>query len=204
MKSPSVVLSICATALLSQGCATAPPIHIAAANGQLDQVQRAAEKGTDLNLNSGNFGTPLHQAAINGHTGIAEWLLSQGAKIDSRSTAGTTPLYEAVHHEHEQMTQLLLAHNANPNLPNNDGFAPLHLSLSKTNRTHALTKRLLEAGADPNAVDEHGTPALCLAVDAFDLPVVEELRMSDPPVRLNCTAADGRQPSRASRPVSMS
>src|SRR5438552_174173 len=53
---------------------------------------------------------------------------------------------------------------------------------------------LLAAGADPNAVDEHGTPALCLAVDAFDLPVVEELRMSDPPVRLNCTAADGRTP----------
>ncbi|MFF1375999.1 HEAT repeat domain-containing protein [Streptomyces sp. NPDC058308] len=53
---------------------------------------------------------------------------------------------------------------------------------------------LLAAGADPDAVDEHGTPALCLAVDAFDLPVIEELRMADRPVRLNCVDADGRTP----------
>ncbi|MEW2574870.1 HEAT repeat domain-containing protein [Streptomyces syringium] len=52
----------------------------------------------------------------------------------------------------------------------------------------------LAAGADPDAVDEHGTPALCLAVDAFDLPVLEELMMSARPVRLNCTAADGHTP----------
>jgi hypothetical protein len=53
---------------------------------------------------------------------------------------------------------------------------------------------LLAAGADPDAVDEHGTPALCLAVDTFDLPVIEELKMSDRPVQLNCTAPDGRTP----------
>ncbi|WP_189382501.1 HEAT repeat domain-containing protein [Streptosporangium nondiastaticum] len=53
---------------------------------------------------------------------------------------------------------------------------------------------LLAAGADPDTVDEQGTPALCLAVDAFDLPVIEELMLSTPPVRLNCTAPDGRTP----------
>ncbi|GAA1222914.1 hypothetical protein GCM10009665_11440 [Kitasatospora nipponensis] len=34
---------------------------------------------------------------------------------------------------------------------------------------------LLRAGADPDTVDEHGTPVLCLAVEAFDLPMVETL-----------------------------
>ncbi|GAA2001339.1 hypothetical protein GCM10009799_30700 [Nocardiopsis rhodophaea] len=34
---------------------------------------------------------------------------------------------------------------------------------------------LLDAGADPDTADEHGTPALCLAVDTFALPVVEAL-----------------------------
>ncbi|MFE5867066.1 HEAT repeat domain-containing protein [Streptomyces roseifaciens] len=52
----------------------------------------------------------------------------------------------------------------------------------------------LAAGADPDAADEHGTPALCLAVDAFDLPVIEELMLSDRPVEVNCIAADGRTP----------
>ncbi|MEV7189945.1 HEAT repeat domain-containing protein [Kitasatospora sp. NPDC093102] len=34
---------------------------------------------------------------------------------------------------------------------------------------------LLRAGADPDTADEHGTPALCLAVEAFDLPMMEIL-----------------------------
>lgn len=34
---------------------------------------------------------------------------------------------------------------------------------------------LLRAGADPDAADEHGTSVLCLAVDAFDLPMAETL-----------------------------
>ncbi|MFK0293484.1 HEAT repeat domain-containing protein [Streptomyces sp. NPDC090442] len=51
---------------------------------------------------------------------------------------------------------------------------------------------LLDAGADPDTVDGAGTPALCLAVDAFDLPVVEALLSAPRPVDLNRAAADGR------------
>ncbi len=50
---------------------------------------------------------------------------------------------------------------------------------------------LLDAGADPDTADEHGTSALCLAVDAFDLPVVEALMRS---ARLDRAGADGRTP----------
>lgn len=50
---------------------------------------------------------------------------------------------------------------------------------------------LLEAGADPDCVDEHGTPVLCLAVDVFDLEVVEVLMSS---ARLERAPADGRTP----------
>ncbi|WP_432066261.1 ankyrin repeat domain-containing protein [Streptomyces sp. C10-9-1] len=50
---------------------------------------------------------------------------------------------------------------------------------------------LLDAGADPDTADEHGTPALCLAVDTFDLPVVEALLRS---ARLDRAGADGRTP----------
>jgi hypothetical protein len=48
---------------------------------------------------------------------------------------------------------------------------------------------LLEAGADPDTVDGYGTPVLCLAVDAFDLPVIEILL---PSAQLDRVAADGR------------
>ncbi|MFH8290301.1 ankyrin repeat domain-containing protein [Streptomyces sp. NPDC018059] len=50
---------------------------------------------------------------------------------------------------------------------------------------------LLEAGADPDSADAHGTSALCLAVDAFDLNTVEALLASS---RLHHTAADGHSP----------
>ncbi|MET9545094.1 hypothetical protein ABZY36_07240 [Streptomyces sp. NPDC006627] len=50
---------------------------------------------------------------------------------------------------------------------------------------------LLEAGADPCAADAYGTSALCLAVDAFDLTIVEALLSSS---RWDHTAADGCSP----------
>lgn len=54
-----------------------------------------------------------------------------------------------------------------------------------------LVDALLSAGADPDTVDEHGTPALCLAVDAFDLPTIEVLMGS---ARLDRVGTDGRTP----------
>ncbi|WP_261955329.1 ankyrin repeat domain-containing protein [Streptomyces nigrescens] len=53
----------------------------------------------------------------------------------------------------------------------------------------AAADALLDAGADPDTVDGAGTPALCLAVDAFDLPVVELLSGA---ARLDRVAPDGR------------
>ncbi|UZJ29254.1 ankyrin repeat domain-containing protein [Streptomyces endophytica] len=53
----------------------------------------------------------------------------------------------------------------------------------------AAVDALLDAGADPDTVDGAGTPALCLAVDAFDLPVVELLSGA---ARLDRVAPDGR------------
>ncbi|MGW6982005.1 HEAT repeat domain-containing protein [Streptomyces sp. NPDC054932] len=54
-----------------------------------------------------------------------------------------------------------------------------------------LVEELLQAGADPESVDEHGVPALCLAVDAFDLPTLEVLMAS---ARLDRAGPDSRTP----------
>ncbi|WP_078851763.1 ankyrin repeat domain-containing protein [Streptomyces sp. NRRL S-237] len=54
-----------------------------------------------------------------------------------------------------------------------------------------LVNALLSAGADPDSVDEHGTPALCLAVDAFDLPTIEVLIFF---AGLDRASPDGRTP----------
>ncbi|QDN81272.1 hypothetical protein FNV64_41920 [Streptomyces sp. S1A1-7] len=49
---------------------------------------------------------------------------------------------------------------------------------------------ILDAGGDPDAVDDRGTPALCLAVDGFDLATVEVLMRS---ARLD-RVTDGQTP----------
>ncbi|MDX3235412.1 HEAT repeat domain-containing protein [Streptomyces sp. ME03-5709C] len=48
---------------------------------------------------------------------------------------------------------------------------------------------LLDAGADPEVTDEHGTPILCLAVETFAVEVIEALVIS---ARLDRVAPDGR------------
>jgi hypothetical protein len=55
----------------------------------------------------------------------------------------------------------------------------------------ARVKAALDAGADPDAVDEHGTPVLCLAVDTFDPAVVDELAYC---ARIDRAGPDGRTP----------
>ncbi|MCF2530332.1 ankyrin repeat domain-containing protein [Yinghuangia soli] len=57
----------------------------------------------------------------------------------------------------------------------------------------AVTALLREAGADPETVDEHGTPVLCLAVETFSLPVVDAL-LGSAAVQVDRAAPDGRTP----------
>ncbi|WP_369231489.1 ankyrin repeat domain-containing protein [Streptomyces sp. R21] len=55
----------------------------------------------------------------------------------------------------------------------------------------ARVKAAVDADADPDAVDEHGTPVLCLAVDTLDPAVVEELAWC---ARIDGADPDGRTP----------
>ncbi|MET8539828.1 HEAT repeat domain-containing protein [Kitasatospora sp. NPDC004799] len=56
----------------------------------------------------------------------------------------------------------------------------------------SAVEALLEAGADPDTVDEHGTPALVLAVEGFDLPMTETLLQHS--ARPDGVDAEGRTP----------
>ncbi|MFE5512220.1 HEAT repeat domain-containing protein [Streptomyces sp. NPDC056529] len=60
------------------------------------------------------------------------------------------------------------------------------------NRDAQMVDILLRAGAVPDTADEHGTPVLCLAVEAFDLPMVKTLL--DESARPDRADAFGRTP----------
>ncbi len=148
------------------------------------------------------FKTPLQQAIEIGDLTLVQWLLSHGANIDGGDANGTTPLATAVREGQIRLAQLLIEAGASPHLRDLHGQTPLHRLLarlrddlgafryqstrrgpppSRTAPTRlvalwtALMRQLVEAGADPNAVDVNGDSVLDLALTTGSPKVVEPL-----------------------------
>jgi len=54
-------------------------LHAAAARSEVDDIQRLAQTGADLNARDSNGRTPLHVAAFQGHSSVVQALITAGA-----------------------------------------------------------------------------------------------------------------------------
>ena len=113
--------------------------------------------------------TALLHAAREGHTETALALLAGGADIDQAGTGdGTSPILMATINGHYDLAMLLLGRGADPNLASHAGTAPLfaaintnwapksrypqqHIYMQQDHTYLDVMKKLLAAGADPNA-----------------------------------------------------
>ncbi|MBU0691324.1 ankyrin repeat domain-containing protein [bacterium] len=87
-----------------------PPLHAAAANGQLGLIQRLLDLGIAIDLARPNGSTPLAEAALQGQTAAVQFLLDHGAdptvrvggysiaELASRLHPGTALLVDAATH----------------------------------------------------------------------------------------------------------
>lgn len=153
----------------------------AAYEGDRDAVAAALrEKGVDLDAQV-EIKTDLHfrsltAAASEGHVEIARMLLDAGAN-PNQGAGDKTPLLEAVQWRHADVVRLLLSRGADPKLVDGDGNGPL-LHLFKNScagdeeELVALTKMLLEAGADPNTATRYGDQPFVRAVNCGHREVV--------------------------------
>ncbi len=163
---------------LTVGCSQTPDtLTRASGRGDLKSVRRLLDKGVDVNGKEPAQGarvafTPLTAAIDADFPDVAALLLERGADPNLVNNSGGAPLTYAVSKRSPERTRcfdLLLARKANPNITNSLRETPLSMAISRGNFDAA--KRLLAAGADPNA--EAARPPLIQAIG--NVPVLQAL-----------------------------
>jgi ankyrin repeat protein len=174
------------------------PLANAAAVGRLDIVQLLLDHGADPNLPEEQFapkGKALYSAVYHGHHEIAKLLLERGAFPNPPVESSGDALWVSREwRPNKRMEQLLLSYGATPapeqkdedwprGAPNWLRISPLHEAARRGDVKEA--KKLLKAGADLTARDEHlrSTP-LAWAAKFGQLKMVKFLLGSGAPKSL--------------------
>jgi len=150
---------------------------LAAESGNSEIVAALLDAGADFKSADDSGNTPV-LAGILASGGsedlyaIIEMLGAHGTNLD-RGNEYYTPLSYAVQMGDVQLVETLIAAGADPSVPAPDGVLPVVAALWNID----IMRQLLEAGADPNAVDSYGDPLLFLAL-RNRLPEVVELLLT--------------------------
>ena len=174
------------------------PLSNAAAVGRMDIVRLLLEHGADPNLPEEQIaprGKALYSAVYQGHYDIAKLLLEHGAFPNPPVESSGDALWVAQEwRPDKRMEQLLLSYGATPAKEHTDQDWPktphnwlrisaLHEAARKGDVEEA--KRLLDAGADLTARDEHlGSTPLAWAAKFGQRAMVEFLLEQGAPKRL--------------------
>jgi uncharacterized protein len=118
--------------------------------------------------------TRVSDAAMRGDRAIVRLLLEQKADVNGQQPDGTTALHWAAFHDDLELANLLIASGAEVKIVTRDEkITPLLLAAQ--NGSAAMTKALLEAGADPNSANALGTTVLMFAAASGDANTVKLL-----------------------------
>ncbi|XP_068189867.1 ankyrin repeat and SOCS box protein 4 isoform X2 [Antennarius striatus] len=143
------------------------PLHYCITRESVDCAKHLILKGAKINMPGHNSyeDTPLHTAARFGIPELLALYLAHGATVDPLNSRQETPLLTAAFwafdckeqtysQDHHYVCRLLLDHKADPNLQEEDHKTALHKAA--WNCDHILMEMLLDAGADPRAMDING------------------------------------------------
>jgi ankyrin repeat protein len=187
--------------------------YVAAANGRGFEGRTPAGNRTEGKPEEFASGwlTPLMLAAREGHVEVARVLLGAGADVNATAGDGKTALAMSIFNGNYELASLLVDNKADVNKADAQRFTPLFYAVDRRNMETApnfpwmvtadpmpLIRKMLDAGADPNAIVNNtprarmreGSPrivfatALMRAAFAADLDLVKLLleRGADPKI----------------------
>ena len=132
-------------------------IHEAARSNMVGEVLAHLTLGTAVDLRGRQEMTPLHVAAASGAAAAIRLLVQRGARVDARDVSGQTPLLKALWAGDALGTPDELFAADVVNVADMNGTTPLHccvhprmMQTVASDERLALTRRLLDLGADPN------------------------------------------------------
>jgi ankyrin repeat protein len=109
------------------------PIHLEAAEGNVDIIKILLDNGASVNIRDINGQTALHWAVLppwdtGDKKGVITLLLRRGAEIDARRNDGNTPLHCVVMWGRIDTVKMLLKAGADPKVKNKKRIMPIELS----------------------------------------------------------------------------
>ena len=129
-------------------------LHLAAQSGQVTQIELLLEKGAEINAQDLSQKTPLYLAVVHGHLSAIKCLLDKGADPTIVGIEGDTVLHVAAFYGYTPIVSLLLKYPL-LHCVDEDGKQPIHKAVWGHPKPDVV-KLLLDAGANPNAVNKFG------------------------------------------------
>ena len=171
-----------------------PYFLLAVDDGNLTAVKQFLEVGADVNMTDKvtcYLGTAIHSCAHFGHVKMAEFLIEKGSNVSAVVEDGRGALHSLVGGERpeEAMVTLLVKAGADVEARWNMD-TPLHAAACT--RNVRIVQRLLDLGANPDAVAEGGARPLHFAASASNAATVRCLLEAGQNVQV--TDRNGRTP----------
>lgn len=159
------------------------PLVEAIAFHQMKVLEALLERGADINAPGPVDRTALHVEASNLDPKMIRWLLKRGANPDARDEDSAIPLHLAAffpapadsfeRRDVHDALNMLLESTSDMNAVNDAGQTPLHIAALWAERW--VIKALLDAGADPLAMDRTGYSPVCYSAGGASMHEFEHL-----------------------------
>ena len=141
----------------------------------LELVDLLLEAGAMPNLASITRGTALHLAVAHSNKEMVQKLINAKADVNFANDNNQYPLRIAVAENNVKIITLLLDAGANPNCKPNKFQESILMQTISQKKNNEIIFKLIDAGADVNAVSSDGNTPLLLATTLGDSQLVQKL-----------------------------